>query len=186
MLLVSSERHLDIAWKPFSLAIKNNELNEGDGPHLPAHRVLRVMLATQQKNPAMPLIDLYSAFGVQKHVAGRDYDDELILDVLKELKLPSELLTAADDTQYDEKLHRSLDSALSVVGDDVGVPTIVFELPGGGKNGFFGPVLQELPSKEDSLQLWDGLSTLATDKAFYELKRTRPSGGPNTASTARC
>lgn len=186
LLLVSNDRDINITWRPFSLALKNNKLADGDEHDISAHRVLRVMQAVQEKNRAMPLIDLYTAFGIQKHIAGREYDDELILDVLEELKLPAELLAAADDTQYDEVLNESINEAIEVVGDDVGVPTIVFDLPSGERNGFFGPVLEELPSKEASLDIWDGLSKLAADKAFYELKRTRPDGNPNTGSTARC
>ena len=30
--------------------------------------------------------------------------------------------------------------------------------------------------------MWDGLSRLATVETFYELKRTRPAGGPDTQS----
>ena len=76
--------------------------------------------------------------------------------------------------------------AISVAGEDIGVPTIVFELEDGTKTGYFGPVLQDLPDKEESLRLWDSLSVLATDKSFYELKRSRPAGVPDVYSTAKC
>ena len=128
---------------------------------------------------------LYSAFGTHRHIYGEDYSDELITKVLAELKLPPRLIEAEDDTNYDKALRSSLDSALEVVGDDVGVPTIIFNQDG-QRTGYFGPVLQKLPSVSESLKLWDGLQTLATNQDFYELKRTRPSGGPETASTAIC
>ena len=65
------------------------------------------------------------------------------------------------------------------------MPTIIFN-NNGKKQGYFGPVLQELPNKEEALKLWDGLAVLASSETFYELKRSRPSGDPNVFSTAKC
>ena len=53
----------------------------------------------------------------------------------------------------------------------------------GERRGYFGPVLNAMPNEEEGLAIWDGLSTLAPVTSFYELKRTRPGGGPDTAST---
>lgn len=186
LIQVKDERHLNITWRPFSLAIKNGELDgEHDKTkhsdiHRAAHRVLRVMLASGAE-----LGSLYTAFGMQKHIFGERYTDEVIKKVLAEQNLPATLLEAADDTGYDEALQKLLDGALDIVGNDVGVPTIIFNVDG-KKTGYFGPVLQRLPSVTESLKLWDGLQVLATNPDFYELKRTRPSGGPETASTAVC
>lgn len=166
--------------------MKNNELDGEHNKtkhgvaHRDAHRVLRVMMAS-----GADLGQLYSAFGMQKHIFGEEFTDELIGKVLEEQKLPTDLLKAADDTKYDKMLRDSLNSAIEVVGDDVGVPTIIFEIDG-KRTGYFGPVLQKLPSVTESLKLWDGLQALATNPDFYELKRTRPAGGPETASTAIC
>lgn len=190
LIQVKDARQLNITWRPFSLAIKNDCLDaskptrdEHAGYHRQSHRVLRVMQAAA--SDGADLGELYTAFGTQCHVYGEDYTDEIIAKVLADLKLPAELLSAADDKSYDKALQASLDSALEVVGDDVGVPTIVFN-DDGKRTGYFGPVLQKLPSVTDSLKLWDGLQVLATNQDFYELKRTRPSGGPETASTAVC
>lgn len=190
ILLVSEHRDIEIDWQTFSLAIKNNELEEPEdskhsGAHLGAHRVLRVMQAAKEKSDKS-LIDLYSTFGFQFHVNGRDYDDELVKDVLKELQLPEDLIKEADNIKHDDKLKRSIEDATDVVGEDIGVPTIVFENDKGDLNGYFGPVFNAMPDKEEALNIWDGLSKLASSNNFYELKRDRPSGGPDTASTAVC
>lgn len=192
LLMVSGERQLDISWKQFSLAIKNDEL-AGDGSdktehgdmHRAAHRIHRVMLAAKKSHSAK-LIDLYTAFGIPYHLAGEEFDNELIDKVLERAKLPAELAKAADDTSLDKQLGQSTNEAVDVVGSDIGVPTIVFVAEDGSKTGYFGPVLQALPDKPEALKLWDNLSGLATDKYFYELKRGRPSGGPDTVSTAKC
>lgn len=186
--MVSAHRDITIDWRPFSLAMKNGELDDtkdGDNvSHLAAHRVLRIMLAAEKQGAS--LIDMYTTFGIKYHVAGFDFDDETMAGVLNEHHLPADLIEAGDDTSYDVQLRVSMQSAIDIAGNDIGVPTIVFEAEDGTLNGYFGPVLQTLPELEDALRLWDGLSMLATDKNFYELKRSRPSDGPDVASTARC
>ena len=189
LLMVAAEREVTVDWRPFSLAIKNDELaNNGHDKtehgdiHRASHRILRVMQATAQQTDTS-LIDLYSAFGRAFHLEERAFDNDLIAKVLASFNLPSELAAAADDTAYDDELRVSIKSATDVAGEDIGVPTIVFTAEDGSQIGFFGPVLQSLPDKQAGLKLWDGLSQLATDKNFYELKRTRPSGQPDVVST---
>jgi DSBA-like thioredoxin domain len=189
LCMVSNDRNINITWKPFSLAIKNDTLhNNADSKYAAgsraAHRVLRVMLAAEKEKAS--LLDLYTEFGIQHFVVGLDYDHAMIKKILERKKLPVSLLKFADDEKLDAKIEASMKEAISIAGEDIGVPTIVFELKDGTKAGYFGPVLQDLPDKEESLRLWDGLSMLATDKSFYELKRSRPAGGPDVYSTAKC
>ncbi len=187
LLSVANKRDLDIVWRPFSLALKNGELetgNDGRTDHLAAHRVIRVMLAAAKDG--VPLLDLYTKFGIRHFMVGDEYDDAVITDVLKELKLDLKYANSADDTKFDSTLKTAIHEATKIVGQDIGVPTIVFDFGGGKKTGFFGPVLQALPSEEESIKLWDGLIKLAGSPDFYELKRGRQSGGPDVFSTARC
>lgn len=188
--MVSPHRELDIDWRPFSLAIKNNELAPRDDEaehaeiHRASHRVLRVMIAAQDHGAKF--IDLYTSSGVKHHVAGFEFDDEHITEILADNNLPLDLAKAADDTSYDKSLSEHIASATKIAGKDIGVPTIIFANENDDKQGFFGPVLQQLPDLDEVLELWDALSKLATNSSFYELKRTRPSGGPDVASTAKC
>ena len=188
LLQVEKQRDLEITWRPFSLAIKNDELaNDGSDAsphgqlHRDGHRIHRVIAAAAKQDASA--IDLYSAFGRAFHVDGRDYDDTLIREVLGGAGLPADLAEAADDTSWDAHLSDETDAALEAVGDDTGVPVIVFTDDEGGKRGYFGPVLNALPSDDEGLAIWDGLAALAPVTSFYELKRTRPDGGPDTAST---
>ncbi|MFC9357067.1 DsbA family protein [Rhodococcus sp. NPDC057014] len=188
LLQVADERDLDITWRPFSLAEKNDEVandrsdktSHGD-LHRPAHRVHRVIAAAAKHGAAV--IDLYSAFGRPYHVDGREYDDALIAQVLVTEGLPTGLARAADETSWDAYLRDETSSAVAAVGEDTGVPIIVFKLENGEKKGLYGPVLNNMPNREDALALWDGLRTLAPVSAFYELKRTRPDGLPDTSGT---
>lgn len=184
LITVQNNRNdVSITWRPFSLAIKNDEFNKKGGGHISAHRVLRVILAASKLGADMG--ELYSAFGNQKHIMGESYGDDIILRILEDQKLSAGLLKSADDTTLDRELEDSMNSALEVVGNDVGVPVIIFNQDD-QRFGYFGPVLISMPSVSDSLKLWDGLLVLATSKEFYELKRTRKHGDANTASTAVC
>ena len=152
LLEVSAERDIDVTWRPFSLAMKNGELGGDDDAvtehgemHRSSHRVLRVVTKAAEQHGAS-VIDLYSAFGRRFHLDHEKYDDAMIADVLAAAGLPAELAKAADDTSLDEGLQATIDSALEAVGDDTGVPTIVFVSDDGERRGFYGPVLQELPA----------------------------------------
>ncbi len=189
LIQVAEKRDITINWQPFSLALKNNELSNSNSEgsayaqsHNEAHRILRVIEAGVAAGADRG--KLYTDFGSIKHIENNPYDDMAIAIVLGINKLDASLADAADDTSYDEQLQASLATAVSIVGPDVGVPTIIFTRDDGSKVGYFGPVLQSLPDKENGLKIWDSLATLAVTHEFYELKRSRPSGLPDTGSTA--
>ena len=191
LLQVGRERSLDITWRQFSLALKNNALtasqDESDHAkaHRSSHRLHRVMLVAAEQHGAS-LIELYSDFGSRFHLLEQAFDDEIIRQVLAKNSLPAELLGLADDASLDEKLQLEIDEAMAVAGTDIGVPTIVFYGPSGERLGYFGPVLNKLPDTlEESLNLWDGLEKLASSPNFFEIKRPRKDG-PEVFSTARC
>lgn len=191
LLMASGHREITINWKPFSLALKNSELeqraNEGRyaSLHRASHRVLRVFAKASELHGAK-FIDLYTSSGIKHHVAGVELNDEHITEVLADNNLPKSLLAYTNDTNLDSVLYTNLEQATAAAGQDIGVPTIIFQNKAGDKQGFFGPVLQELPDLDEALDLWDGLSKLATNSSFYELKRSRPAGGPDVFSTAKC
>lgn len=190
---VKQARALHIEWIPFSLAMKNNEdvselqttePNQIISPHLAAHKVLRIMYVAQQQEQAS-METMYSAFGKHYHVNEGSFSNDEIITLLTELRLPTALLAEAKNNIHDKALESCIEAAVNIVGDDIGVPTIVFEHQNGKKSGFFGPVLQSLPTPKESLALWDGLTMVASSKTFYELKRSRPHEKPDVFSTSK-
>jgi hypothetical protein len=141
------------------------------------------MLAAAKKGAK--LNELYTNFGIKHFLSDEEYSDEVIASVLKQCKLDKDLIKAADDKSLDKELITSSKSALKIVGQDIGVPTIVFIDEDGKQTGFFGPVLKELPDQDESVKLWDSLVELAKYDGFYELKRGRD-GGPDVYSAAKC
>ena len=174
---VSENRDLEINWLPFSLAIKNNELDGDDvtghlDTHTIAHQVLRMIEAIHAKENIDRGI-LYTEFGKSYFIDKKLDDDVFMGEVLKRLGLSDDYLLEATDTNFDKALEQHIKNAVEVVGGDVGVPLIIFKNEKGSKQGYFGPVLQGLPDKEQGLILWDALSLLGSNSSFYELKRTR-------------
>jgi len=190
LLQVSNKRDITIQWIPFSLTLKNNELDQRTKhtpyaeEHYAAHRVIRVIEAATEHGGS--LINLYTRFGISYHLGKEKFTDSLIEEILKEQELPASLLKEADSKNWDPILQNKIDQAVSVVGNDIGVPTIIFQNTKGQKRGFFGPVLQDLPEIDESVKLWDAISALAQSSHFYELKRARPQGMPDVVSTAHC
>lgn len=188
---IITERDVTVRWRQFSLALKNDELvpSKDETPHArvhrEAHRVQRV-IAKAVADYGASAADLYSEFGVRFHIMEQAFDDDMIRAVLADKALPSGVFLAADDESIDKELQAEIDSAIEAAGSDIGVPTIVFQSKDAQRLGYFGPVLNELPSSpQESLAIWDGLEKLATSSSFYEIKRARE-GGPNVFSAARC
>ena len=170
---VSEHRELDLTWRPFSLAIKNDEDGSKDYDAVSEWglRGLRVIEAVRRELGDAAVARMYSEMGARKHNDRIDFPDHA--DILATLGIDSTLAEAAEDDAWDAVIEASMDNALELAGDDVGVPTIVYE----GKTAFFGPVISPAPTGEAALRLWDGLATLATTTdGFFELKRTREVG----------
>ena len=188
---VSAKRDLNIEWLPFSLAIKNDELtgrNTSDysGSHISAHKVLQAIEIMVEMDSSLNRFDLYTAYGKGHFIDGKSYEDIDLQDICSDLSISTDSESAREAlNNYDDSvLEKHVQNAIDIVGDDVGVPLIIFENKDGEKQGYFGPVLQQLPNEQEGLDLWDGLSKLATSKHFYELKRGRDSG-PDVQSTSR-
>ena len=184
ILLTKNKRDIEVKWKLFSLAWKNGELEKDskDIRHLPSHRLERIMLEAEKKGAN--LLDLYTSFGIRHFLSGDEYDDQLIKEVLSQLNLDSELIKFADDKSLDKEIIKSSKEALSAIGEDIGVPTIVFHYKGETR-GFFGPVLSELPTQEEAIKIWDSVVELSKISYFSELKKGRDLG-PDVYSTAKC
>ncbi len=91
-------------------------------------------------------------------------------EILRSLRLPRELLDAADDPSWDATLRAETDEAFRRTGPDVGTPIITYNPPYG--NSLFGPVLSEVPEDGQAVEFYEALRTFANFRGFSELKRT--------------
>jgi len=173
---VQPHRDLDITWQPISLHVKNDPPE--DSPFYEPTKftlgLLRVMESIRQADGDDAVFRAYWAFGTRIHYdQSFDFD---VADVLRELGIDDSHAKAFDDESWDAEVCRRMDAGLELVGDDVGTPIIAIENSRGSTSGYFGPVLNRVPTSEDSLKMWDALVAMMDVEPFFELKRTRSGG----------
>jgi hypothetical protein len=172
---VQKKEPIDITWKSFSLYIKNG--NAMPKKHLgvmtSTYEMLRVIEAARKKHGNDIVDALYTEFGYPVHHK-KDSSSRAIQDSLNKVcpKDAQELFESKSDESLDSAIKESMKSAFAIVGEDVGVPIIVFHNKN-KKVGYFGPVLSVAPVGDEALKLWSGIKNLAEYEHFFELKRTR-------------
>ena len=171
MLEVEQVRDVKVNWRIMSLYYLNKDRDISDDyRELIEHGVPigRVLAAAEKHVGPQALLPLYTALGERIHHEKQDKGLELMAGALADAGLPAELIEAADDSSYDERVQASHQEAMDRVGDEVGTPTIAFN-----GSAFFGPVLTRIPRGEDAGKLWDGTIAVADFPYFFEIKRTR-------------
>lgn len=170
---VETVRDISVTWNVMSLAVLNSG-REVDPEYAEllakAWGPVRVIVAAAARHGQQIVKPLYDEIGTRIHPGGQAYS-EAVAGALEDLGLASDLLDAADSTEFDDALRSSHDRGIALVGQDVGTP--VMSVNG---TAFFGPVLTPAPKGEDAGRLWDGVLQVASYDGFYELKRSRTQG----------
>jgi len=172
---VEKVRPVRADWRIMSLAYLNLEQHKGEGlsPEYlermsKAWEFVRVCAAAGEHSGTDIYGPLYTALGTRIHNEGRRGDPAIIGEALAEVGLPAELASAADSTEFDQKIKDSHNEAFDVVGLDVGTPVVRIR-----GNAIFGPVITPIPRGEAAGRLWDGVALVTEADGFFELKRTR-------------
>jgi len=139
---------------------------EGWGP-------VRVCIAAEQQFGSNALLPLYNAMGTRIHHEKAGLGRDMMLDALADADLPTDLIEAADTTEYDKALRASHQAGMEPVGTEVGTPVIHVPGSDGEIVAFFGPVISPSPRGEAAGRLWDGVLAVAGTDGFFELKRAR-------------
>lgn len=181
---VAAERDFHVDWRFISLRLINKDKNYAtDFPpgyeegHTAGLRVLRVAAAIRDELGRDAIGPFVAEFG---HAYWDEPQDSDIRDriatvdhvemVLERAGLPTRFASELDNDGWDTMLDAESQMALERTGRDVGTPIISYQPPTG--LSFFGPVISQVPSDEDAVELWDAVMTLAAFPSFAELKRS--------------
>lgn len=166
-------RPIELDWLPFSLALKNRGSEQDEGwaaVQDDGRRALRVIEWARAEYGPVAVQPLYL------HLAGRRHEDRQrsfdFVSAFQEVGLAPAPPEIAEDDDWDDVIEHSMSRALEVVGDDVGVPILVF--PDGV--GLYGPIIGPAPTGEAAARLFDTTVQLAHSPEFFELKRSRRPG----------
>jgi predicted DsbA family dithiol-disulfide isomerase len=164
-----------IDWALFSLEVVNRAedvdpltIDARSGPALRSAVLLRERMGRDAVG------DLYRAFGLrvwESDLPLEVNDLDGIRDSLKEIGAdPSLLDEALENPKTWEAVVQEHEELVGRTGA-FGVPTIV--LDDGAGPAIFGPVIYELPSDEEAVELWRHTTWLVRNDNFAELKRGR-------------
>jgi 2-hydroxychromene-2-carboxylate isomerase len=159
---VAPHREVAVRWRAYSLDMKNEK------PPTTAQGALRIVEAVWADHGDDPIGRLYTEVGTRFHLQ-EDTSLDALAGALKAAGLDAGYLAAANEDRWDAEVRWSMDEAIGVVGDDVGVPILVFD----GEVGLCGPVMEPIPAGQEAVDLWDRVVPLARTPGFYELKRSR-------------
>lgn len=171
LLEAAAVRDLDVRFHVMSLAVlnENRELSPEYTDWLKtAFRPVRVLIAAEERHGNGVVEGLYSAMGTRRHVRQEKDWGEIIAKSLADVGLEVDLVSAADDMNFDQALRRSHAEGMDPVGYDVGTPVIHVD-----DIAFFGPVVTPAPRGEAAGRLYDGVMMVAGTPGFFEIKRAR-------------
>lgn len=183
--VVRDELGIEVRWSYISLETLNAPYDDEvyETWHHGGRRMHRVIAAAAEEHGQDIVGPLYEAIGTaiwessgptDQAGLARAMGEKADLPVLLErLGLSTDLASAVDDDSRDHLFEAGTKEALARAGDDVGTPIITFDPDGDAPSSFFGPVISEVPSPQDSVALYRALETAARIPSFSELKRSK-------------
>ena len=178
---VAPQRDLVVTWRSYCLEIRDDY---GAAPTVPAdrreaviaahavsHRMLRICEAARTRAGEDAVDALYTAWGARFFTRHRPGDDALLAASIDACGLDADLLSAADDSKWDEPIAASMEVAYAFGGAKTQTPTIVVR--DDPPHGFKGPVMASAPGGAAAVELWDALQVLSRNPAVFEFTRPR-------------
>jgi predicted DsbA family dithiol-disulfide isomerase len=171
LVSVAPERDVTVQWRAFSLSI----LNGGDAPEQyrpmmeASSRALRLVEALAADGRNDDVAAFYTELGTRTFEAGEPLSADVVVAAAEAAGIedPKAIL---DDASWDDAVRASHDKAFASAGPDIGSPVLEID---GAVRGVHGPIIDEVPPREESLAIWDAVVPLARSGSFFEVKRGR-------------
>jgi hypothetical protein len=168
---VAAERGVELRWRAFSLTILNgDDTPEQYRPMMQASsRALRLVEALRADGRQDRIGTFYTELGTRTHEAGAPLTDAIV-DAAAEAAGVEKATEILDDASWDEAVRESHETALTLAGPGIGSPVLHLA---GAKRGLHGPIISEVPDRDESLAVWDATAALMKIESFFEVKRGR-------------
>lgn len=171
----ASLRNVPVRWRTYSLAVKNAGSEASAARRAlagTAHGALRSVEAVWADHGDEPIGRLYTEIGNRFHLQ-QDNSPGAVSAAIEAAGLDPSY--AAADERWDEAIRQSMADAIKHVGDEVGVPILVFHDEDRAA-GISGPIMSPAVTGELALALWDNVVGVAWTPNVFELKRARTTG----------
>jgi len=176
---IARQAPVSVTWKVFSLAVQDNPDNYREPParahHIRDFDLHRALVAARRAGGNDALDRLYVAYGNVIHGAKGDVREAATQRAcLAEAGLSATLFDQAQtDPSTEAEVVAETRAALALGA--VGTPLL--SLSGSGSS-VLGPVLGQVPTGVEALELWDAVRFALLHPYLYELKRNRDNGTP--------
>ncbi|MFI5492290.1 DsbA family protein [Actinoplanes sp. NPDC051859] len=172
LVAVAPERDLTVQWRAFSLSILNSgsEIPEQfRAPMAASNKALRLVEALRADHRHDDIAAFYTELGTRTHEGGAALSDEVVVQAAEAAGIvdPASVL---EDASWDEAVRESHEFAFGSAGPDIGTPVLLVE---GAARALHGPVIGDVPGRDEALAIWDAVVPLARSDTFFTLKRGR-------------
>jgi predicted DsbA family dithiol-disulfide isomerase len=167
---VEKVRPIQVTWKFLSLAKLNAAGDYSRDSHTASHATFPLLARARERFGNDAVCRLYMALGQARHERKESLGDPAVIErALTEAGLdPAWRTEAAAEPGMEERIMAEHQDGVERL-KAFGVPTLSIN----GQRGFFGPVINSVPTGEDAGELWDHIAWLAARDDFFEYKRSR-------------
>jgi predicted DsbA family dithiol-disulfide isomerase len=168
---VAADRDVTVHWRAFSLSILNGDnVPEQYKPMMEAsNRALRLVEALAADHRNDDVATFYTELGNRTFEQGAPISDEVVVAAAEAAGV-TDPASVLDDPAWDEAVRASHEKAYASAGPDIGSPVIEID---GAPRGVHGPIIGEVPGRDEGLAIWDALVPLSRSATFFEIKRGR-------------
>jgi hypothetical protein len=132
-------------------------------------RALRLVEALAADGRDAAVAAFYTEMGERTFEAGAMLSDDIVL-ASAEAAGVTDAKAVLDDASWDDAVRASHETAFASAGPDIGSPVLAIE---GAPRGVHGPIIGEVPGRDEALAIWDAVVPLARSATFFEVKRGR-------------
>ena len=168
---VAPQRDVTVRWRAFSLSILNGDnVPDQYKPMMAASsRALRLVEALRADHRDETIGTFYTELGNRTFEAGAPLSDDIVLAAAEAAGI-ADAKAILDDASWDDAVRSSHETAFASAGPDIGSPVLAVE---GAPRGLHGPIIGEVPARDEALAIWDAVVPLARSATFFEVKRGR-------------